>query len=99
MIYKLSTQTEAEIKAYLTEIIEAEEWEQYLSNLNKGIHNCVYLGKLVKIPAEYDEEGNITKELKYYEGYHADVMCDQALEIPDHITEHSPQNPKHTFDI
>lgn len=85
------------MKAFLVEITEAEEWEQYLSNLKKGIHNCVYLSKLVKTGAEYDEEGNVTKEAEYFEGYHADVMCDKELKLPKHITSHEPDNPKHSF--
>ena len=97
MIYKLSAQTEAEIKAYLVEITEADEWQQYLSNRSKGIHNCVYLGKLTDKPAKYNEDGNVITDQTYFDGYHADVMTDNELDVPKHIKRHNPEHPKHNF--
>jgi len=95
-IYKLSSLTEKEAKDFICQICEIRKWVQYASNIDNGIHNCVYLGKLVKENAQYDEEGNVVTEPVYYDNYAFDIMAEN-IDIPDHITEEIPTNPAHSF--
>jgi hypothetical protein len=90
--YKLSAPTEEQIKSYLAEMTEHDEWEQYASNLGKGIHNTVWLGIL---PDRNSDPENPT----YREGFNADIHAtDEAeLTLPDYITLHNPTNPVHGF--
>jgi hypothetical protein len=92
--YKLSAPTEDEIKSYLADLCEHDEWEQYASNLSIGIHNTYYIGRIVDVPAE-TEEGEPT----YLDGFHADVHVPDGTELtlPDYITRHNPTNPVHSF--
>jgi hypothetical protein len=90
--YKLSAPNEEQIKSYLAELCEQDEWEQYASNLSIGIHNTYYIGRIVDVPAE-TEEGEPT----YLDGYHADVHASTELTLPDWITLHNPTNPVHSF--
>ena len=39
----------------------------------RGIGSCIYLDRLVEIPAEYDEEGNIITEAVLTTTYHANA--------------------------
>ena len=96
-IYKISANTEAEIKAHICELCEVEEWSQYLSNLDKGIHICVYLGKIIDTQATYDDEGNVITEATYFNGYHADIMADKEISFLEAITVHNPEHPVHCF--
>jgi hypothetical protein len=90
--YKLSAPTEEQIKSYLADLCEQDEWEQYASNLKKGIHNTYYIGRIVD--PESDPE-NPT----YREGFNADIHAtDEAeLTLPDYITLNNPTNPVHGF--
>jgi hypothetical protein len=92
--YKLSAPTEEQIKSYLAELTQHEQWEQYASNLSIGIHNTYYIGRIVDIPAETEED-----ESTYLEGYHADIHASDGTELtlPDYITRHFPDNPVHSF--
>ena len=84
--YKLSASTEEQIKSYLAELTQHEQWEQYASNLSIGIHNTYYIGR-------------IENESTYLEGYHADIHVPDGTELtlPDYITRHFPDNPVHSF--
>jgi hypothetical protein len=88
--YKLSAPTEAELKAYLTELTGATEWAQYLSDLSNGVECCYYIGQ---IPTEDSDPEAPT----YLEGYHADVLARVELTLPEGITRHYPATPVHTF--
>jgi hypothetical protein len=88
--YKLSAPTEEQIKSYLADLCEQDEWEQYVSNLGKGIHNTVWLGIL---PDRNSDPENPT----YLEGYHADIHSAVSIDLPDYITRHFPDNPVHGF--
>ena len=92
--YKLSAPTEEQIKSYLAELTQHEQWEQYLSNLEKGIHNTYYIGRIVDIPAETEED-----EPAYLDGFHSDIHVPDGVELtlPDYITRHFPDNPVHSF--
>ncbi len=41
----------------------------------------VYIGKVVKIPATYDDEGNIITPAVYYPGFAIDVMSSETLDF------------------
>jgi len=41
----------------------------------------VYIGKVVEIPATYDDEGNIITPAVYYDGYAIDVMSSKTLDF------------------
>jgi hypothetical protein len=92
--YKISAPTEEQIKSYLAELTQHDEWEQYASNLSIGIHNTYYIGRIVDVPAETEED-----EPTYREGFHADIHASDGVELtlPDYITRHFPDNPVHSF--
>jgi hypothetical protein len=90
--YKLSAPTEEQIKSFLAELTEHEQWEQYASNLSIGIHNTYYIGRIVDVPAETEDD-----EPTYLDGFHADVHASTELTLPDYITRHFPDNPVHGF--
>jgi hypothetical protein len=95
--YKLSAPTEELIKSYLAELTQHDEWEQYASNLSIGIHNTYYIGRIVDVQAELNEDGEVVSEATYIEGYHADVLAHVELTLPEGITRHYPATPVHTF--
>jgi hypothetical protein len=97
--YKLSAPTEEQIKSYLAELTQHEQWEQYASNLSIGIHNTYYIGRIVDVPAELNDEGEVVTEPTYLEGFHADIHVPDGTELtlPDWITRHFPDNPVHSF--
>ncbi len=41
----------------------------------------VYIGKVVKIPATYDDEGNIITPAVYYDGFAIDVMVQDSITL------------------
>ena len=41
----------------------------------------VYIGKVVEIPATYDDEGNIITPAVYYPGFAIDVMSSETLDF------------------
>lgn len=44
----------------------------------------VYIGKVVEIPATYDDEGNIITPAVYYDGYAIDVMSSETLDFGEY---------------
>ena len=72
-IYKTNFPTEQEGKDYLLSIgVLVENEEQIV--FSKDTAAVVYIGKVVKIPATYDADGNIITPAVYYDGYAIDVM-------------------------
>jgi len=76
-IYKTNFPTEQEGKDYLLSIgvlieIDGDEGKEIV--FSKDTAAVVYIGKVVKIPATYDAEGNIITPAVYYDGYAIDVM-------------------------
>ena len=51
----------------------------------QGIQAVVEIGKVVKIPGTYDDEGNVITEPIYYDGYAYDVMCEQEIVFESEI--------------
>lgn len=76
--------------------------------LNKGVYTTyedtlvngdmieavVELGEITIQNPEYDEMGNVIKELIVDKGYHVDVMARKEIEFENEI---QVNNPKHTF--
>lgn len=60
----------------------------------EGIQAVVEIGKIVEVPATYDENGNIITEPIYYDGYAYDVMCEQTIIFESEIF---PVNCAHSF--
>jgi hypothetical protein len=72
-IYKTNFPTEQEGKDYLLSIGVLVENEGEIV-FAKDTAAVVYIGKVVKIPATYDADGNIITPAVYYDGYAIDVM-------------------------
>jgi hypothetical protein len=64
-------------------------------NYLKGTHAVVEIGKVVKIPATFDENGELLTEPIYYDGYAYDVMSDEEVDFGSF--EIFPKNPVHGF--
>jgi hypothetical protein len=76
-IYKTNFPTEQEGKDYLLSIgvlIEIDEDNGKEIVFAKDTAAVVYVGKVVKIPATYDKEGNELTPPIYFDGYAIDVM-------------------------
>jgi len=50
-------------------------------NYLKGTHAVVEIGKVVSIPATFDENGELLTEPIYYDGYAYDVMIDEEVDF------------------
>ena len=72
-IYKTNFPTEQEGKDYLLSIGVLVETDNEIV-FSKDTAAVVYIGKVVKIPATYDADGNIITPAVYYPGYAIDVM-------------------------
>ena len=95
-IYKLQytdkTQGDADLLAKGTyEVIEGEQ--VYIN----GTQAIVYIGKIVKIPATIDSEGEESVAAVYYDGVFYDIMTTEEYDFGDN--EVSPTNTQfaHTF--
>ena len=81
-IYKTNFPTEQEGKDYLLSIgVLIEQDEQIV--FAKDTAAVVYIGKVVKIPATYDDEGNIITPAVFYPGYAIDVMSSKKLDFKE----------------
>ena len=95
-IYKLQytdkTQGDADLLAKGT--YEVIEGEQVYTN---GTQAIVYIGKIVKIPATIDSEGEESVAAVYYDGVFYDIMTTEEYDFGDN--EVSPTNTQfaHTF--
>ena len=72
-IYKTNFPTEQEGKDYLLSIGVLVETDNEIV-FSKDTAAVVYIGKVVKIPATYDKEGNELTPPIFYDGYAIDVM-------------------------
>ena len=72
-IYKANFETKEQGTEYLLNIgVLVEQDEEIV--FSKDTAAVVYIGKVVKIPATYDKEGNIITPPIFYDGYAIDVM-------------------------
>jgi len=72
-IYKANFETKEQGQDYLFSIGVLVENESEIV-FSKDTAAVVYIGKVVKIPATYDKEGNIITPPIYFDGYAIDVM-------------------------
>ena len=77
-IYKTNFTTEQQGKDYLLNLGVILEVEGEIV-FAKNTAAVVYIGKVVKIPATYDKDGNIITPAVYYDGYAIDVMSSDLL--------------------
>ena len=85
-IYKTNFPTEQEGKDYLLSIgvlieVDGDEGKEIV--FAKDTAAVVYIGKVVKIPATYDKEGNIITPAVFYPGYAIDVMSSKKLDFKE----------------
>ena len=83
-IYKTNFPTEQEGKDYLLSIgvlVEIDEDNGKEIVFAKDTAAVVYIGKVVKIPATYDADGNIITPAVYYTGFAIDVMSSLDLDF------------------
>ena len=79
-IYQTNFPTEQQGKDYLLNlgvIIEVDGEIVFAKNTAA----VVYIGKVVKIPATYDDEGNILTPAVFWDGYAIDVMSSEILDF------------------
>ena len=79
-IYKTNFPTEQEGKDYLLSIGVLVETDNEIV-FSKDTAAVVYIGKVVKIPATYDADGNIITPAVYYPGFAIDVMSSLDLDF------------------
>jgi len=79
-IYKTNFETKEQGQDYLFSIGVLVENESEIV-FSKDTAAVVYIGKVVKIPATYDKEGNIITPAVYYDGYAIDVMSSIKLDF------------------
>ena len=79
-IYKTVFDTEQQGKDYLLSIGVLIETDGEIV-FAKDTAAVVYIGKVVKIPATYDKDGNIITPAVYYDGFAIDVMSSLVLDF------------------
>ena len=79
-IYKTNFPTEQEGKDYLLSIGVLVETDEQIV-FAKDTAAVVYIGKVVKIPATYDKDGNELTPAVYYPGFAIDVMSSLVLDF------------------
>jgi len=79
-IYKANFETKEQGQDYLLSIGVLVENESEIV-FSKDTAAVVYIGKVVKIPATYDKEGNELTPPIYYDGYAIDVMSSIKLDF------------------
>ena len=79
-IYKANFETKEQGTEYLLNIgVLVEQDEEIV--FSKDTAAVVYIGKVVKIPATYDDEGNELTPPIYYDGFAIDVMSSLKLDF------------------
>jgi len=97
-IYKTNFPTEQEGKDYLLSIgvlieVDGDEGKEIV--FAKDTAAVVYIGKVVKIPATYDADGNIITPAVFYPGYAIDVMSSLDLDFGEFMV--YPIEAAHSF--
>ena len=97
-IYKTNFPTEQEGKDYLLSIgvlieVDGDEGKEIVFAKNTAA--VVYIGKVVEIPATYDDEGNIITPAVFYPGYAIDVMSSETLDFGEFMV--YPIEAAHSF--
>jgi hypothetical protein len=92
MIFKLNYPDKQTAIADLIDKKIIDEEFNYL----KGTHSVVEIGKIVSIPATFDDDGELLTEPIYHDGYAYDVMSEQDIVFESEIF---PKHPKHSFGL
>tara|TARA_R110000744_G_scaffold354855_1_gene461274 strand:- start:73 stop:369 length:297 start_codon:yes stop_codon:yes gene_type:complete len=93
-IYKTVFNTELQGKNYLLNIgvlIDVDEETLFSENTA----SVVNIGKIVEVPAIYDEDGNILTQAVFYPGWAFDIMSSDILDFGTY--EVYPVNAAHSF--
>ena len=93
-IYKTNFPTEQQGKDYLLNIGVLVETDGEIV-FAKDTAAVVYIGKVVKIPATYDKDGNIITPAVYYDGFAIDVMSSLVLDFGSFMV--YPVEAAHSF--
>ena len=93
-IYKTNFSTEQEGKDYLLSIGVLVETDSEIV-FAKDTAAVVYIGKVVKIPATYDADGNIITPAVYYDNFAIDVMSSLNLDFGEFMV--YPVEAAHSF--
>lgn len=72
-----------------------QEIEEQLA-FGNNVYAVVEIGLIALDNGTFDEEGNVLTEPTYAEGYHYDLLVDDAFEEV-FTNEIIPNNPKHSF--
>ena len=83
-IYKTNFPTEQEGKDYLvSQNVWQEVTEEGVTSMQyiNGTQAVVNIGKVVEIPATYDDEGNELTPAVYYDGWAYDIMTTDTLDM------------------
>ena len=93
-IYKANFETKEQGTQYLLNIgvLVEQEGENVFASTTAAV---VYIGKVVKIPATYDAEGNIITPAVYFDGYAIDVMSSETLDFESYAV--FPKDVAHSF--
>lgn len=79
-IYKTNFPTEQQGKDYLLNLGVLIDVDGEIV-FSKNTAAVVYIGKVVKIPATYDADGNIITPAIYYDGFAIDIMSSDQLDF------------------
>ena len=93
-IYKANFETKEQGQDYLLSIGVLVENESEIV-FSKDTAAVVYIGKVVKIPATYDADGNIITPAVYFDGYAIDVMSSSKLDFGEFMV--YPPEAAHSF--
>ena len=93
-IYKANFETKEQGQDYLFSIGVLVETDNEIV-FSKDTAAVVYIGKVVKIPATYDKEGNIITPAVYYDGFAIDVMSSLDLDFGEFMV--YPIEAAHSF--
>ena len=93
-IYKTVFNTELQGENYLLNIgvLIDVDGETFFSENTASVVN---IGKIVEVPAIYDEDGNILTQAVYYPGWAFDIMSSDILDFGTY--EVYPVNAAHSF--
>ena len=92
---QISAQTEAELLDFIESLTGSRD--NFAASHANGIHCVVLLGRITEQYGTYDEDGNELTAPVLSERYHADILADRELELPEGIERHFPEHPKHGF--
>jgi hypothetical protein len=74
---------------------EDEELELRQTPYTSITEAVVYIGNIVDVPATFDEEGEVLTDATFLDGYHVDVMLNEAVDFGEN--EVVTDKPVHTF--